>query len=76
MGCQKQIAAEISRAKADYVLARKGNQSTLHEEVASFLADARTIDFAGVTHDFLETTTRAHGRLEPGVTGSARKSSG
>ena len=64
MGCQKQIASEISNAKADYVLALKGNQSTLHEEVASFMEDAQAHDFKGVTHDFLETTTRAHGRVE------------
>ena len=64
MGGQKQIASEISSAKADYVLALKGNQSTLHEEVASFMEDAQANDFMGVTHDFLETTARAHGRLE------------
>lgn len=64
MGCQKQIAAEISSARADYVLALKGNQSTLHEEVAGFMEDALANDFEGVTHDFLETTARAHGRME------------
>ena len=64
MGCQTKIAAEISRAKADYVLALKGNQSSLHEEVASFLEDAQASHFAGLPHDFLETTARAHGRLE------------
>ena len=40
------------------------NQSTLHDEVASFMEDAQANDFEGVTHDFLETTTRAHGRME------------
>ena len=64
MGCQKEIAAEISSAGAGYVLALKGNQSTLHEEVASFLEDAQAHDFEGVPHDFLETTARAHGRTE------------
>ena len=46
------------------MLALKGNQSTLHEEVASFPEDAQANDFEGVTHDYLETTTRAHGRVE------------
>ena len=64
MGCQTKIASEISRAKADYVLALKGNQSTLHEEVARFMEEAQAGDFEGVAHDFLETTTRAHGRVE------------
>jgi predicted transposase YbfD/YdcC len=64
MGCQTKIAAEISSAKADYVLALKGNQSTLHDEVASFMEDAQASNFEGVTHDFLETNERAHGRKE------------
>jgi|WetSurSiteA1Bulk_404760.scaffolds.fasta_scaffold44007_1 predicted transposase YbfD/YdcC len=37
MGCQKKIAREIIEADADYVLALKGNQETVHEEVKSFL---------------------------------------
>jgi len=31
MGCQKKIAREIVEADADYVLALKGNQETVHE---------------------------------------------
>ena len=37
MGCQKKIAKEIIEADADYVLALKGNQETVHAEVKSFL---------------------------------------
>jgi predicted transposase YbfD/YdcC len=37
MGCQKKIAREIVEADADYVLALKGNQEKVHEEVKSFL---------------------------------------
>lgn len=37
MGCQKKIAKEIVEADADYVLALKGNQETVHEEVKTFL---------------------------------------
>jgi len=37
MGCQKSIAREIIEADADYVLALKGNQETVHQEVKSFL---------------------------------------
>jgi predicted transposase YbfD/YdcC len=32
MGCQREMAKEIIEAKADYILALKGNQKTLHEE--------------------------------------------
>ena len=64
MGCQTKIAAEISNAKADYVLALKGNQSTLHDELRSFLEAAQASAFEGLPHDFLETSARAHGRRE------------
>jgi predicted transposase YbfD/YdcC len=37
MGCQKKIAGGIIEADADYVLALKGNQETVHEEVKTFL---------------------------------------
>lgn len=37
MGCQKKIAKEIKEADAEYVLALKGNQEKVHEEVKSFL---------------------------------------
>ena len=35
MGCQKEIAAKVREQKGDYVLAVKGNQPTLHEDVAA-----------------------------------------
>lgn len=64
MGCQKQIAQAIGEAEADYVLALKANQGTLHGEVESFLEDAHANGFAGLAHDFLETTEKGHGRRE------------
>ncbi len=64
MGCQTKIASEICAAQADYVLALKGNQSTLHEEVKSFLEDAQAGGFPKIAHDFLETSERGHGRVE------------
>jgi predicted transposase YbfD/YdcC len=38
MGCQKEIAATIRERKADYVLAVKGNQERLEEDVAAHFA--------------------------------------
>ena len=64
MGCQRKIASEIGSAGADDVLALKGNQSTLHEEVKIFLEGVQTGDFEGVHCDFLETSQSAHGRIE------------
>jgi predicted transposase YbfD/YdcC len=37
MACQKQIAAKITGGAADYVLALKGNQGKLHEQVGIYL---------------------------------------
>jgi len=36
MGCQTEIAAQIIDQGAEYVLALKGNQSTVHQQVAKF----------------------------------------
>jgi predicted transposase YbfD/YdcC len=75
MGCQKKIAKEIIEADADYVLALKGNQETVHEEVKSFL-DATLLEQqtprligtklspAAATLASLETVEKDHGRLE------------
>ena len=38
IGCQKDIAADVVTAGADYVLAVKGNQERLHEDVQQTLA--------------------------------------
>src|SRR5579872_5621122 len=45
MGCQKKIAKEIVEADADYVLALKGNQEKVHEEVKAFLDSTVTGHF-------------------------------
>ena len=39
MGCQKEIARQIITQGGDYVLALKGNQGTLHADVAAGKAD-------------------------------------
>ena len=39
MGCLKKIAREIVDADADYALALKGNQETVHDEVKSYMDD-------------------------------------
>jgi predicted transposase YbfD/YdcC len=64
MGCQKEIAAKILAREADYVLAVKDNQPTLHEMVAFQFARGRETGFAGMTHAFHETIEKGHGRIE------------
>jgi predicted transposase YbfD/YdcC len=63
MGAQKTIARAILDKKADYLLALKGNQSSLHEDVKLFFADAELSKTCAVT----TTTDHGHGRVEERV---------
>ena len=47
MGCQRDIAQKIIDKKADYVLALKGNQGSLRENVEVFVAEQTAKDFQG-----------------------------
>jgi len=64
IGCQKAIARQIRAQGSHYVLAVKGNQGALHDDVTLFMDDALTRDFAGMDHDFWEQTQKGHGRIE------------
>lgn len=64
MGCQTAIAEQIIKKKADYVLALKGNQSHLHDEVKSFFKLAEQENFKGVNADYYENYDKGHGRIE------------
>jgi predicted transposase YbfD/YdcC len=64
MGCQTAIAEKIIQKKADYVLALKGNQGNLHEEVSDFFEIALAEDFKQVKHDYYEEFDAGHGRVE------------
>lgn len=60
--CPKAIAKEIIAADAAYVLALKGNQGTVHDEVRAYLDDALARqDPALATHTQVD---KGHGRLE------------
>ena len=64
MGCQRDIAAKIIDKKADYVLALKGNQGTLREDVEVFVAEQKANDFQDTTISRDETVDGDHGRIE------------
>lgn len=64
MGCQRDIARQITDQGADYVLGLKGNQSTLHNEVKEFFDAARADDFKDVPHSSYEEVDKGHGRIE------------
>lgn len=56
MGCEKEIAAQIRDQRGHYVLALKGNQSGLQEDMQQVFEQALDADFKGVSHDTYQTT--------------------
>ena len=64
MGCQREIAAAILAREADYVLALKENQPTLHELVVDHFAQAGALADATLHQTRHRTLTKGHGRLE------------
>ena len=64
MGCQTEVAAQIIRQEADYVLSLKGNQGRLHEEVAEYFTWAERINFKDLEYDYCATLEKDHGRIE------------
>jgi predicted transposase YbfD/YdcC len=64
MGCQTKIADLIISKGAHYILALKGNQSTLADDVKLFFEEAKRTKFADIKHLFHETVDADHGRVE------------
>lgn len=64
MGCQKEIAAQIRAQKGHYLLALKGNQAGLEEDLRQLLLqelETPALASKGRTH---ETNEKGHGRVE------------
>jgi predicted transposase YbfD/YdcC len=68
MGCQRAIAQKIVDKKADYVLALKGNQGLLCEDVEIFVAEQKAKGFENTTISRDQTTDGDHGRIETRTT--------
>ena len=64
LGAQKAIAEQIVGGGADYVLALKGNQETLHDAVIDYIDRHLDNDFADVAARRHEVTETGHGRQE------------
>jgi len=62
MGCQRDIAQKIVEKKADYVLALKGNQGTLRDDVERFVAEQKASGFKDTTISQDATVDGDHGR--------------
>jgi len=64
IGCQRELARQIIEQGGDYVLAVKGNQPALLEDVQLFLDDAHEQRFVGIAHQEHRTFDADHGRQE------------
>jgi len=64
MGCQREVARTIVEREADYILALKGNQASLSEEVKLFVAEQKAGGFKDCTATMHQTVDGDHGRIE------------
>ena len=64
MGCQTEIARKIVAKEADYVLALKGNQGTLRDDVEEFFTEQKASNFKDTVVSRHETLEKSHGRIE------------
>jgi predicted transposase YbfD/YdcC len=62
MGCQKAIAEKIIDKGGDYLLALKGNQSRLHDDVRLYFEEPSLQASTRMGH--AETVDKGHGRIE------------
>jgi len=64
MGCQRKIAEKIISKKADYILALKGNQGNLHDEVIDFFEKTKQPEFKKYIYQTDTQIEKDHGRIE------------
>ncbi len=64
MGCQTQIAEQIIDQDGDYVLAVKGNQGQLYDDLLSLFLHAYQTEFRDVSYTYARTINKDHGRIE------------
>jgi len=64
MGTQTAIAEQIIDGDADYVLALKGNQETLHDAVVDYVNEQMQTDFTNIGARRHITKETGHGREE------------
>ncbi len=64
MGCQKAIVNQIIDQGADFVIALKGNQGNLYDDVRSFFEIEEKNNFKDIELQRTTTTEKDHGRFE------------
>jgi len=64
MGTQTAIAEQIIAQGGNYILALKGNQGQLHEDVQRLFSGLEASDYRAYKHDYFKTIDKNHGRIE------------
>ena len=64
MGCQKGISQTILERGADYVLAVKGNQGRLYQDVGDLFQAGDGTGLNDLPDDYATTLNKGHGRIE------------
>jgi len=64
MGCQTEIAEKIIDREANYVLALKGNQGNLYEDVVRLFDDLESSQYKAYKFNYDKTVNKDHGRIE------------
>lgn len=64
MGCQKDIAKKIIEQEGDYVLALKGNQSSLYDDVSLYMDSIIDEQLKKIPLETCTTLDKGHGRIE------------
>jgi len=64
MGTQTAIAEQIIAQGGNYILALKGNQGQLYEDVQRLFSGLEASDYRAYKHDYFKTIDKNHGRIE------------
>lgn len=64
MGCQVEIAKKIIDLGGDYLLALKGNQETLKNDVEHLFQDMISLNWEGFDYEYIESLEKGHGRID------------
>jgi predicted transposase YbfD/YdcC len=64
IGCQRDIAQKVIDKKADYLLALKGNQGSLRDDVELFAREQKAVAFENASVSQDRTVEGDHGRIE------------
>ena len=62
MGTQTEIAKKIRQKRADYVLALKGNQGSLHEDVRLYFSDPELREKCAYKRTVEKAARKRHGQ--------------